>query len=292
MPEILAASGSRLVEVGTTNRTRLADYARACGPEAGAILRVHPSNFRQLGFTEEAPLAELAGLARERGLALIDDLGSGALGPDAIFGDEPDARASVAAGCDLACFSADKLLGGPQAGILVGTEEAVARVKAHPLMRALRLDKLRLAALEATLALHRDPALARARIPALAMLAGDPERAPPARRGARGGRRRRGGAHGRPGRRRRAAAGRAAELRGRAARPARRARRPPADRGAGRAPAASTRGACCWTCSRCRTPTGRSCRRSSRAPGSDERGRSRSARPGTSTTARPPWCAR
>ena len=174
VPEILAASGSRLVEVGTTNRTRLADYARACGPEAGAILRVHPSTFRQLGFTEEAPLDALAGLARERGLALIDDLGSGALGPDAIFGDEPDARTSVAAGCDLTCFSADKLLGGPQAGILVGTEEAVARVKAHPLMRALRLDKLRLAALEATLALHRDPAVARARIPALAMLAGDP----------------------------------------------------------------------------------------------------------------------
>ncbi|MDX6555727.1 MAG: L-seryl-tRNA(Ser) seleniumtransferase [Miltoncostaeaceae bacterium] len=173
VPEILAASGSRLVEVGTTNRTRLADYERAIGPETAAILRVHPSNFRQLGFTEEAPLDELAALARERGLALIDDLGSGALGPDAIFGDEPDARTSVGAGCDLACFSADKLLGGPQAGILVGTAAAVARAKAHPLMRALRLDKLRLAALEATLALHRDPALARVRVPALAMLSGD-----------------------------------------------------------------------------------------------------------------------
>jgi len=172
VPEILAASGSRLVEVGTTNRTRRADYAAACGPATAAILRVHPSNFRQLGFTEEAPLEELAALARERGLVLIDDLGSGALAPDADLGDEPDARTSVAAGCDLVCFSADKLLGGPQAGIMVGRRDAVAQARRHPLMRALRLDKLRLAALEATLALHRDPARAKERIPALAMIAG------------------------------------------------------------------------------------------------------------------------
>jgi L-seryl-tRNA(Ser) seleniumtransferase len=171
VPEILAASGCRLVEVGTTNRTRLADYGAAAGPGTRAILRVHPSNFRQLGFTEETPLDALVGLARERGLRVIDDLGSGALAPDAIHGDEPDARGSVAAGADIACFSADKLLGGPQAGILVGRADAIAAARAHPLMRALRLDKLRIAALEATLALHRDPAVARRRIPALAMLA-------------------------------------------------------------------------------------------------------------------------
>ncbi len=175
VPEILAASGSRLVEVGTTNRTRIADFSRAVGPATRAILRVHPSNFRQVGFTEEAGLEEMAALAAERGLALIDDLGSGSLAPEVAHGDEPDARASVAAGSALVCFSADKLLGGPQAGILVGTREAVAAVRAHPLMRALRLDKLRIAALEATLALHRDPAAARRRIPALAMLAEDPD---------------------------------------------------------------------------------------------------------------------
>ncbi|MBJ7455691.1 MAG: 50S ribosome-binding GTPase [Thermoleophilia bacterium] len=159
--------------VGTTNRTRIADYARAAGPGTRAILRVHPSNFRQLGFTEEAGLGEMAALAAERGLALIDDLGSGSLAPWGPHGDEPDARTSVAAGASLVCFSADKLLGGPQAGILVGTREAVAAVRTHPLMRALRLDKLRIAALEATLALHRDPAAARRSIPALAMLADD-----------------------------------------------------------------------------------------------------------------------
>ncbi len=173
VPEILAASGCRLVEVGTTNRTRSADYAAAAGPDTRAILRVHPSNFRQLGFTEEAPLEELVGLARERDLRVIDDLGSGALGPDALHGDEPDVRGSVAAGTDVACFSADKLLGGPQAGILVGRADAIAAARRHPLYRALRLDKLRIAALEATLALHRDPAAARRRIPALAMLADD-----------------------------------------------------------------------------------------------------------------------
>jgi L-seryl-tRNA(Ser) seleniumtransferase len=173
VPEILAASGCRLVEVGTTNRTRLADYAAAAGPGTRAILRVHPSNFRQLGFTEETPLDDLVGLAQERGLRVIDDLGSGALVPDAIHGDEPDARGSVAAGADIACFSADKLLGGPQAGILVGRADAIAAARRHPLYRALRLDKLRIAALQATLALHRDPAAARSRIPALAMLADD-----------------------------------------------------------------------------------------------------------------------
>ncbi len=175
VPEVLAASGCRLVEVGTTNRTRLADYAAAVGPGTRAILRVHASNFRVVGFAEEVGVRELAGLARERGLALVDDLGSGVLRAEAAVAGEPDAAASVAAGCDLVAFSADKLIGGPQAGILVGTAEAVDRARHHPLMRALRPDKLILAALEATLALHRDPALARRRVPALAALHRDPD---------------------------------------------------------------------------------------------------------------------
>jgi L-seryl-tRNA(Ser) seleniumtransferase len=175
VPEVLAASGCRLVEVGTTNRTRLADYEAAVTPRTAVILRVHPSNFRVVGFTEETSLAELAGLARRRGLALVDDLGSGALRPDPAYRGEPDARASVAAGCDLTCFSGDKLLGGPQAGLLVGRRAAVAAVRAHPLMRALRPDKLTLAALEATLALHRDPDAARRRVPVVRMLSTPPE---------------------------------------------------------------------------------------------------------------------
>ncbi|HSJ73126.1 MAG TPA: L-seryl-tRNA(Sec) selenium transferase, partial [Miltoncostaeaceae bacterium] len=138
VPEVLAASGRRLVEVGTTNRTRLADYEGAIGAETRAILRVHPSNFRVVGFAEEASIGELAVLARERGLALIDDLGSGALRPAPRLAGEPDAAASVAAGCDLVAFSGDKLLGGPQAGILVGSAAAVERARRHPLMRALR----------------------------------------------------------------------------------------------------------------------------------------------------------
>ena len=170
VPDVLAASGLRLVEVGTTNRTRIDDYARAVGAATVAILRVHPSNFRTVGFTEEAPLAALAALARERGIALVDDAGSGVIAPDARLPGEPDVRSSVAAGSDLVCFSADKLLGGPQAGLIVGRAQAVARCAAHPLMRALRPDKLTLAALEATLALHRDPERAWSEIPALRML--------------------------------------------------------------------------------------------------------------------------
>jgi L-seryl-tRNA(Ser) seleniumtransferase len=177
IPEVLAASGCRLVEVGTTNRTRIEDYERAIGPATAALLRVHPSNFRVVGFAEEAPLTELAALARRRGVALIDDAGSGALtapDDDGPWRDEPDVRASVAAGADLVCFSADKLLGGPQAGLIVGSAAAVGRAGAHPLMRALRPGKLTLAALEATLRLHRDPALARRRVPALRMLGAAP----------------------------------------------------------------------------------------------------------------------
>jgi L-seryl-tRNA(Ser) seleniumtransferase len=168
IPEILAASGARLVEVGTTNRTRISDYERAIGPGTAALMRVHASNFRTIGFTEEASLPELAALARARGLLLIDDLGSGAL---AALGDEPTARASVAAGADVVCFSADKLVGGPQAGIVAGSQAAVASMRSHPLARAVRIDKLSLAALEATLRLHLDPERAARDIPVLQMLA-------------------------------------------------------------------------------------------------------------------------
>jgi L-seryl-tRNA(Ser) seleniumtransferase len=175
VPDVLAASGCRLVEVGTTNRTRLADYADAVGPRTRALLVVHPSNFRVVGFTESVPLGDLARLARARGLVLVEDAGSGALGGDPAFGDEPRIAESVAAGADVVCFSADKLLGGPQAGCVVGTADAVSRVRGHPLMRALRPDKLTLAALEATLALHRDPAAARDAVPVLRMLTTPPE---------------------------------------------------------------------------------------------------------------------
>jgi L-seryl-tRNA(Ser) seleniumtransferase len=169
IPEILAHSGATLVEVGTTNRTRLADYAAGIGERTSAILRVHQSNFRIVGFAEQPPAEELAALARERGIAMVDDLGSGAL---AEVHDEPTVRAAVAAGADLVCCSGDKLLGGPQAGILFGRAEAVERCRRHPLARAMRLDKLQLAALEATLRLHRDEGPAA--LPALTMI-GAPE---------------------------------------------------------------------------------------------------------------------
>ena len=170
MPEVVAQAGARLVEVGTTNRTRLADYEAALRPETGALLRAHPSNFRAVGFVEEVDVEALCGL----GVAVIDDVGSGVLadGLDVLAG-EPSVRRSVRAGAALVAFSGDKLLGGPQAGILVGTEAAVTACRRHPLARAVRIDKLSLAALEATLALYRDPALARSALPVLAMLTVD-----------------------------------------------------------------------------------------------------------------------
>ncbi len=172
IPDVLARSGARLVEVGTTNRTRVADYERALGDETGAILRVHQSNFRLVGFTERPRLRDLARLAERRGLPLIDDLGSGALcaSNSLLLGDEPTAASAVSGGADLVCFSGDKLLGGPQAGIVVGRAELVERLRRHPLQRALRADKLTLAALEATLRLYLDPARARRELPALRML--------------------------------------------------------------------------------------------------------------------------
>ncbi|MDQ4072380.1 MAG: L-seryl-tRNA(Sec) selenium transferase, partial [Actinomycetota bacterium] len=177
IPEVVEASGARLVEVGTTNRTRLADYERALGADSAAILRVHPSNFRTVGFVEETPIEELCELGRRAGLPVIDDAGSGALvegTPE--LDDEPSVRASVAAGCAAVCFSGDKLLGGPQAGLMAGTAAALERCRRHPMARALRIDKLSLAALEATLRLIRAPEVAIQEVPVLRMLcAGEEE---------------------------------------------------------------------------------------------------------------------
>jgi L-seryl-tRNA(Ser) seleniumtransferase len=170
IPDVVEQSGSALVEVGTTNRTRLRDYARAITDRTGALLRAHPSNFRTLGFVEQVEIEQLCGL----GVPVIDDVGSGVLADDVeALAEEPSVRRSVRAGAALVCFSGDKLLGGPQAGCLVGTREAVAAAGRHPLARAVRIDKLSLAALEATLALYRDPEHARREIPVLAMLDDD-----------------------------------------------------------------------------------------------------------------------
>jgi L-seryl-tRNA(Ser) seleniumtransferase len=169
IPDVLERSGARLREVGTTNRTRAADYETAIGPETAVLLRVHQSNFRVVGFTAQPSLGELRDVARRHGLPLVDDLGSGAL---IDIGDEPTARASLAAGADLVCFSGDKLLGGPQAGIIVGRADLVEKLRRHPLQRALRADKLTLAALEATLTLAID---APDEIPVLRMLREAPE---------------------------------------------------------------------------------------------------------------------
>ena len=183
--EILAQSGARLVEVGSTNRTRVGDYERAIGPETAAILRVHQSNFRTVGFVEDATLDGLVMLAERHDLALIDDLGSGA--PEELW-DEPTLRASVAAGADLVCASADKLLGGPQAGIILGKRAAIERCRRHPLARAIRLDKLQLASLSTTVRhyladgseaipalsmLHADEAALGTRAEAMAAVVGD-----------------------------------------------------------------------------------------------------------------------
>ena len=172
IPDVLARSGARLVEVGTTNRTRAGDYERAIGPETALLLRVHQSNFRVVGFAEQPRLAELAAVARRHDLPLVDDLGSGVLASDNLLRaeGEPSARESLAAGADVVCFSGDKLLGGPQAGIVAGRADLVERLRRHPLQRALRADKLTLAALEGTLRLYLD---APQRIPVLRMLRQD-----------------------------------------------------------------------------------------------------------------------
>ena len=170
IPDVLTRSGAKLVEVGSTNRTRAADYERAIGPATAVLLRVHQSNFRVVGFTEQAPLGALAEVARKHGLPLVDDLGSGAFDS---FEGEPSAREALAGGADLVCFSGDKLLGGPQAGIVVGRADLVEQLRKHPLQRALRADKLTIAALEGTLALYLDPARARREVPVLRMLMED-----------------------------------------------------------------------------------------------------------------------
>jgi L-seryl-tRNA(Ser) seleniumtransferase len=164
IPDVLARSGARLVEVGTTNRTRAADYDRAVGAETSLLLRVHQSNFRVVGFTELPRVEDLAAVARRHGVPLLDDLGSGVLTD---MPGEPWVQDSLAAGSDLVCFSGDKLLGGPQAGIVVGRAELVERLRRHPLQRALRVDKLSLAALEGTLRAYLD---APEQIPVLRML--------------------------------------------------------------------------------------------------------------------------
>jgi L-seryl-tRNA(Ser) seleniumtransferase len=166
IPDVLARSGARLVEVGTTNRTRAADYEEAIGPETAVLLRVHQSNFRLVGFTELPSVAGLAKVAQRHDLLLVDDLGSGAL---VQIEDEPSVRESLEAGADLVCFSGDKLLGGPQAGIVVGRAELVERLRRHPLQRAVRADKLKLAALEGTLALYLEPERALREVPVLRM---------------------------------------------------------------------------------------------------------------------------
>jgi L-seryl-tRNA(Ser) seleniumtransferase len=173
IPDVVAQSGARLVEVGTTNRTRLSDYSAAIGPETGALMRAHQSNFRTVGFVEEVEVEQLCSL----GVPVIDDVGSGVLAqgvPE--LRDEPSVRRSVAAGCAVVCFSGDKLLGGPQAGLMVGTREAIDRCRKHPLARAVRIDKMSLAALEATLRIYREPSAALREVPVLRMLvAGEDE---------------------------------------------------------------------------------------------------------------------
>jgi L-seryl-tRNA(Ser) seleniumtransferase len=153
IPDVMAQSGATLVEVGTTNRTYLRDYEAALGEATAALMRVHSSNFRVIGFTESTELADLASLAHDRGLLLIDDIGSGCLLDTQAYGliPEPTPQQSLAAGADLVLFSGDKLLGGPQAGIIAGKRELIFRLKRHPLARALRMDKASIAALNATL---------------------------------------------------------------------------------------------------------------------------------------------
>jgi L-seryl-tRNA(Ser) seleniumtransferase len=175
IPDVLAHSGARLVEVGSTNRTRARDYEKAVRAETALILRVHQSNFRIVGFTELPRIEELAAVARRAGVPLLDDLGSGVLASNSLLqaDGEPSARDSLAAGADLVCFSGDKLLGGPQAGIIVGRGELIERLRRHPLQRAVRADKLTLAALEGTLRVYLD---APERIPVLRMLHEDSAR--------------------------------------------------------------------------------------------------------------------
>lgn len=176
IPEVMIQSGARLVEVGTTNKTRIDDYAMAITTETAILLKVHPSNYRIQGFTEDVPLADLVKLGRREDIPVMYDLGSGSL----LFLDrwgikgEPSVADAVQSGADVIAFSGDKLLGGPQAGILLGRESLIERCRKHPLMRALRMDKLTLTALEATLRLYTDEDLAIQSVPTLRMLSMNP----------------------------------------------------------------------------------------------------------------------
>lgn len=172
LPDVMACSGCRMREVGTTNKTRLSDYELAITPETALILHVHTSNFRVTGFAESPGISELVGLAHARGLVAYDDLGSGALLDDDLWraAREPTVAASMTAGADLVSFSGDKLLGGPQAGVILGRADLIERLRRHPMARAMRIDKLTIAALQATLELYFDPARAAAEVPALRLL--------------------------------------------------------------------------------------------------------------------------
>jgi L-seryl-tRNA(Ser) seleniumtransferase len=181
LPDLIASTGARLREVGTTNRTHLADYADAIGPQTGCVLKVHQSNFRIEGFTTAVSLPDLRGLTEAKGVPLVVDLGSGLLAADPLLPDEPDAATALSEGADVVTASGDKLLGGPQAGIVLGRAEVVTRMARHPLARAVRADKLTLAALEATVragvspvtqALHADPERLHARATRLAAAVG------------------------------------------------------------------------------------------------------------------------
>lgn len=183
LPDLIESTGATLHEVGMTNRTHLRDYASALGPDTGCVLKVHPSNFWVDGFTSAVPLQELSPLTAANGIPLVADLGSGLLAPDPHLPNEPDAATALAAGADVVIASGDKLLGGPQAGLLLGRKEIITRLARHPLARAVRADKLALAALEATVAgeappvveaLHADPGQLRRRTDRLAQALGVP----------------------------------------------------------------------------------------------------------------------